>query len=372
MIEIKQVQTKKERKIFLTFPWKIYRNDPLWVPPILGERRKTTDPARGVFFQRGEADFFIAWDKGKPVGTICAAVDPPTNAFRGKKECIFGFFEYIRDYAVFKALIQKAAEWGRARGLNQLYGPWNLDYEDSYGVLLEGRDRPPAIMCGHTPPYYREYMEEYGFKPARANNVALEIDLTAPKLKRLEQVANRLRKKGHIKVRQADFDKLDEEIGNLHRLLNLALAHLDDTLGWRRDQLETFLEPLRKIADPELILFADVNGETVGFLPGLPNLNEALIHANGLRYPWDYLSLLWHMRKQPKCLAVKSVLVLPQYWNTGVGVILFDELRQRAVKKGYQWADLSITSADNPNTIILAKHLGAKIYKRWQVYRLDI
>jgi GNAT superfamily N-acetyltransferase len=368
-IEVKSVATPKEKRTFLTFPWKIYKNDPLWVPPILSERAKVIDPVRGTFFQRGEAEFFIAWKNNKPVGTICAAEDPPTNQNRGTRECVFGFFEYIEDYQVFQALVERAAQWARGRNLDALFGPFNLDYEDSYGVLIEGRDRPPALMCGHTPIYYPGFMDRFGFQPARDQNIALFIDMDAPELSRLARIAEKVRQRGRITVRTANFDDWDAEIDRVHYLLNTATAHLRDFMGWHREALEAMLLPFRELADRDLILFADIDGKTVGFFPGLPNFNEALIHANGLRYPWDYARLWWQMRKKTKCLAVKSVLVLPEYWNTGVAVLLCDELAKRARAKGYTWADLSITGAENPNTVILGEHLGAKIYKRWQVYR---
>jgi len=94
-IDIHPVRTGIDRRTFLTFPWRIYRSDPLWVSPLLPERARTIDPARGVFFKRGEADLFIAWRDGKPVGTICAAEDKPTNESRGKRECLFGFLECV-------------------------------------------------------------------------------------------------------------------------------------------------------------------------------------------------------------------------------------------------------------------------------------
>jgi GNAT superfamily N-acetyltransferase len=98
-----------------------------------------------------------------------------------------------------------------------------------------------------------------------------------------------------------------------------------------------------------------------------------LIHVNGLRYPWDYAKLLWSLNTvKPRCLAVKSALVLPEYWSTGVAIALSAELLRRGMERGYTWVDLSITSADNPNSVPLAENLGARIYKRWQVYRLDI
>jgi hypothetical protein len=97
-----------------------------------------------------------------------------------------------------------------------------------------------------------------------------------------------------------------------------------------------------------------------------------LIHANGLRQPWDYARAWWHSRQQPDCLALKSVLVLRQYWDVGVPVLLFAEMAKRARQKGYKWVDNSLTAADNPTTPILAKHMGATIYKRYRVYERPI
>ena len=126
-----------------------------------------TDPQRGAFFKHGDAEFFIAWRGREPVGTICCAEDRGANATRTWRDSVIGFFECVDDDAVAAALFDHAADWARARGLDTLYGPFNLDYEDAYGVLLEGRDRPPALLCGHTPPYYPRFFDAYGFEPAR-------------------------------------------------------------------------------------------------------------------------------------------------------------------------------------------------------------
>ena len=174
-------------------------------------------------------------------------------------------------------------------------------------------------------------LERYGFEPARADNLAfaIDLDLDTPTARRLFRLAERVRKRGRITVRGADLDRWDDEIDRVHRLLNVALAHLPDHIAWRRDVLEAMLRPFRDIVDPELVLFAEVDGEAVGWFPGIPNLNEAFIHANGLRYPWDYARLWYHMRSQPECLAIKSVLVPPEYWGRGVAVVLFAEMGKR-------------------------------------------
>ncbi len=371
-IDIRPIRTRRERQIFLTFPWRIYRSDPLWVPPLLPQRASTIDPRRGAFLQRGQAAFFIAWENGRPVGTICAGQDPPTNEARGTRECVFGFFECVERYAVAEALFQRAMEWAVQHDLNTLFGPFNLDYEDSYGVLIEGRDSPPALLCGHTPPYYQTFLERFGFQPARADNIAFAIDPQAPGIERLSRLADRLRQRGQFRIRSANLDDWEGEIGRVHNLLEAALSHLPDHIGWQRGSLESLLAPFRDIVDPELVLFAEADGKAVGWLPGVPNLNEAFIHANGLRRPWDYAKLWWYMRRQPACLAIKSVLVPPEYWGSGVAVLLFDEMAKRAIAKGYRWADLSLTSEDNPQTPNLVTRMGGRVYKRYRVYRLKI
>lgn len=374
-LAIRPVSNTAEQHTFLTFPWKVYRNDPLWVPPLLPERRKFLFQRQAPFFRRGgEAQAFIAWRRDKPVGTIVAGDDVRLNEQRGTRDCVIGFFECLPDAEAAQALFETAAAWGRQRGLQTLYGPFNLDYEDAYGVLVEGRDRPPAILCGHTPPYYLEFFEKAGFQTIRGDGLAyaMEIDPELPIIKRLNRLAERIRQRTPIHVRGGDLAHIDDEIERIYHLINRALAHLSDFIPWQREALQELFYSLRAIADPELVLFAEIEGRVIGWFPAIPNLNEILIRANGLRYPWDYLRLLYHSRRKPRSLAIKSVLVDPEYWDTGVAVLMFDEMAQRASAKGYRWADLSITSEDNPDTPILARHAGARIYKRYRVFRKQI
>jgi|YNPNPStandDraft_1061719.scaffolds.fasta_scaffold00148_10 GNAT superfamily N-acetyltransferase len=373
-IQVLPVLNRQDQKTFLTFPWKIYKNDPLWVPPLLPDLRKRIDPRRGVFFKRGTAKYFIAWRNREPVGTICIAEDHKTNEETGRREAIFGFFNFIEDYTVMEALLERAIHWASARGLTSLAGPFNLDYEDGYGILVEGRDRPPALMCGHTPPYYLEFVERYGFTPARGDNLAFALDITQdrPIFRELAQMAERVRRRKNILIRPANLTRWRDELERVYILLNRSLSHLPDHRPWQREVVFENLAPFRKIADPELVLFAEADGKTIGWFPGLPNLNEIFIQVNGLCTPWDYLKL-WKYQRQPiHCLTIKSILILPEYWGSGAVILLFDEMLRRARERNYEWLDFSLTSADNPRTPVLAKRFGATLYKRYRVYRLEI
>jgi GNAT superfamily N-acetyltransferase len=180
------------------------------------------------------------------------------------------------------------------------------------------------------------------------------------------RLAEKIRQRKHITVRGGRLDDLDGEIDRILELQNRALAHFPNFTPYTRSSIEAMILPVLDIVDPDLVLFAEVDGKTVGWFPGIPNMNEILIHLNGLRYPWDYLRLLKYRHQKPKSLAVKSVAVVPEYWDTGVGILLFDEMARRAAAKGYEWVDLSVTGENNADTFPLAHHMGAKIYKRYR------
>jgi GNAT superfamily N-acetyltransferase len=386
-IEIRPIRSRADMRRFHLFQWTIYRDDPLWVPPLLPERMKVTDPKQGMFFKRGEADFFAAFRDGEMVGTICVAKDGKQVREIGRPEAIFGFFETVDDARVAAALFDRADRWARERGLTSLHGPFNLDYEDGYGVLTDGRDRKPVILCGHTPPYYPRLLAELGFEPARPGNIALAVDLGDPpqQLARLERAADIARRRGRFRIRGADVKNWREEAIRVHHLLNNSLGNTGEArIPWPMEAVESLIQPVLRIADPDLVLFAERvgdpageeatpggpdGGSTVGWFAAIPNMNEVIEHLNGLRYPWDYLRVPWAYLHRPRCLAAKSLLVLPEYHASGASALLFDEMAKRAKAKRYSWIDLSLTSEANPQTPLIAERAGAVRYKRYQVYR---
>jgi GNAT superfamily N-acetyltransferase len=369
VIEVREVRTGREKREFLSFPWTLYQNDPLWVPPIFADREKATDPSRGLFFRGGYADFYSAQKDGKLAGTICCSHENGGDP----RECSIGFFECIDDYQVAEALFQRAEAWTKSHGLSVICGTYNLDREDGRGILVEGRDRPPVILCGHNPPYYVQFFEQYGYGRRHDDGLAYEFDLRerSPALDRLYRLADKVQSRRHFRVRAARMQDLDAEIDRILVLQNRALAHFDGP-PYDRAAIEAMVLPLKDLADPELVLFVEADGQAVGWLPGVPNFNEILIHLGGLRYPWQYLNAMRYQKLKPKCLALKSVAVLPEYWDTGAAVLLFAEMVRRATAKGYTWLDLSLTGDENPDTWDLAHRMGAKIYKRYRFFKKEI
>lgn len=370
MIEIRPVQTRREKNRFLTFPWQLYSKDPLWVPPLLPERRKATDPRTGVYFKNGYADFFAAYKDGRMAGTICCS-----HEYGGEAgECSLGFFECIDDYAVAEALFRQSECWARQRELTMLCGTYNLDREDCRGVLIEGRDRPPALLCGHNPAYYREFFEKYGFGKRHDDGLAYAVDIDPQnvRIQRILRLAERVRSRRNFTVRHADRNDFDAEVERITLLQNRSMEHLPGFVAYTSESIAAMLLPLLDMADLELVLFVENEGQAVGWFPAIPNFNEILIHLNGLRHPWDYVRALRYRNYRPKSLSIKSAAVLPEYWDSGAAILLFAEMARRAIAKGYRWADLSLTGEDNPDTWDIAHHTGARIYKRYRFYRKEL
>jgi GNAT superfamily N-acetyltransferase len=220
-------------------------------------------------------------------------------------------------------------------------------------------------------------VERYGFVPGRAgDNIAYRVDLRLaeddPRLERLARIVHVLERRGHVSARPGRLDDWDHEIDHALRILNRGLAILADYAPWDHDTFAAHAESLRAIMDPELVIFGLVDGEPVGWAMGLPNLNEAIQRADGLRHPWDYGRLWWYARQRPECVCFKSIAVDPDYWNRGVDAAMVYALVQAARAKGYRWMDLSLTSTDNPMTPLMAGRMGAELYRRYRVYRLPL
>ena len=181
-ILVSPVQDEAGLQEFLRFPWRIYRQDPYWVPPLLPEQRKFLDPRRGPFFEIGEAQYFLAYRQGEPVGRISAHINRRHDEYHGADTGFWGFFEAVQDQQVANALFEAAAAWLRQRGRSRLVGPLNFSIYDEMGLLVEGFDSIPAMFQTHNPPYYLDLVTSWGFRKAM-DWVALKID-QSPKRRR--------------------------------------------------------------------------------------------------------------------------------------------------------------------------------------------
>ena len=376
-IHIQPAETARDHRAIVTFPWRIYRNDPLWVPPLISERLARLDPKRNPFFQNGEAQPFLAYHRGKLVGTAVLAIDHRSNRHLGGKVAVFGFFEVVEDYTVAEALLCAAADWARQKGMKSLRGPFHFAASDEPGLLIEGRDTSPVILMGHSPPYYVDFFRRFGFVKFGADSLAFRAwaapykgdpGRLPPKLLR---VAEAVQKRGGFTLRCGRLDRWGEEIESAFHIYNGALSTLPRFVPLTRADFERQARALEPLLDPDFVLFAEVDGQPVGFALGLPDTNQAIRHANGGRYLWDWLKLWWYSRRID-CLSFKILAVLPEYRGRGIDVLFYLEMARQVLAHGYRWMDMSLTGEDNLMTTRIATRFGAEVYKRYRIFQLAL
>lgn len=369
--EIRPVTTGKDWRLFFQLPRSIYRSDPLWVPPLLSEQRKLLHPSKNPFFLHGEIMAWLALRDGAPQGRILAFTDPLHNRHHGDQTGFFGFFESADQQDTAGALLEEASRWLRHKGLKLMRGPVNLSLANEAGVLIRGFEHPPVIQMNHNPPYYQSLLENWQMRKAHDliafRLTAGQIEAHPGLYQRLDHIFERVLAQNHISLRKLNMKQLPSEIGILTRLYNEVLANNWGFVPASREEMDFMGESLKLVADPDLVLFAETGGETVGCAMALPDVNQALRHLNGRLFPFGFLKWLY---LKPRINGFRLILlgVTGQYRKKGIDAALISLLIREGLKKGYRSAELSWISENNANLISILQKMKAEPYKVYRVY----
>ena len=374
-IHIQEVTTRRDLLAFVKLPWRVYRGDPNWVPPLISERLDYLNPDKNPFYQQAQVALFLAKRGQEVVGTIAPFVNQPANQYLQEKVGGFGFFEVVQDYDVAERLLDAARQWVKTRGMAILRGPTNFTNNEAPGVLVEGANCPPVMLAAHTPAYYKTFLERYGMEKyidnyawrAFRSQAGVSLENLPPKLVRVAEAA---RRRGQVTIRRARFDRWQEEMDKAHYLFDITLTHLRDYVPMSKTQFRRFADQLRPFLDPDLVLFAEVDGRPVGFCVAIPDVNRILIHLNGRLFPWGWLKLWWYKRRVD-VVSFKLMGILEEYRRRGIDALLYMEMLKAVFAKDYAWLDGSLTSEENLAVNFLAERLGAERYKHYRIYQMS-
>jgi GNAT superfamily N-acetyltransferase len=373
-IEITPVRSRADQDAFVKFPWRIYANDPAWVPPLLSERKAFIDRRKHPFFEHGDAALFLARSGGEIVGRIMASDDPKYNALHQSNVGHFGMFESIDDQQVANALLEAASDWLRQLGRDQIIGP--IDYSIFYlcGVLIDGFDIPPMVLTAHNPPYYRGLIERGGFEK--------EIDLYAWWLvdpteaaTRLRRLAGSLEKRREITLRQAN---LRDVAGESRKLLQIYHQAWKDNWGFvqfTEKEFEFMTHELKPILAPELVWLAEVKGEPVGFILCVPDINVALRKVNGRLTTFGLpigLAKLLYYKSRIKTVRLVALGVVPKYRRHGIAeMLVLRTIEEAMIKRGCA-GEASLILENNKMMNRFLEAIGAEKYKTYRIYRRSL
>src|SRR5690606_5052883 len=284
-VTVRPVADRADLNRFIRFPWRIYANDPVWVPPLLSDLKTVLDRRRHPFHQHADVEYFLARRGDEVVGRIAAIVNHRHNEFHEERTGFFGFFECIDDADVAGALLETAEAWLRERGMERVYGPesFSTNEESGLGLLVDGFDKPPVIMMAHTPPYYPKLVEGAGYVKAK-DLLAYWLDDQRPP-ERLVRGVERLRQAERVKLRTLNLKDFAGEVARIKDIYNSAWERNWGFVPMTDAEFDHLARQLRPVVNPRLCAIAEVDGEPVGFALALPELNHALKHVDGRLLP---------------------------------------------------------------------------------------
>lgn len=361
--------SRRDRLRFVKAQWAFYRGDRNWVPPLIFDRMKLLDVRRNPFYEHSKIALFLAMDGSTPVGRIAGIVNDNHNRTHGDRVGFFGFYESIRSQEVTAALLDAAAEWLTLHGMTHIRGPVNPSMNDECGLLVEGFDRPPVVLMTYNPPYYAELLEGWGLQKAM-DLYAYLLDQNSYRSEKLQRMIGIVRQRTGVHIRAMNFrdrQQFRHDVALLKDIYNTAWEKNWGFVKMTDAEFDFLAADLKQIADPDLVLIAEVDGKPAGFALALPDINQCLIHNRSGRL----LPGLWHLLTKRKAIDTVRIIVLgllPQYRRTGIDAVLYWEIGERAHKRGIRWGEASWILETNAEMNHALEHTMHGV--RYKTYRL--
>jgi GNAT superfamily N-acetyltransferase len=370
-VEIRPVKTRRELRTFIKLPWRLYRDEPNWVAPLVMDLKKRLDKDRNPFFKHAEAQYLLAYRDGRPVGRISAHVDHAFNSFQGNDWGLFGFFECEDDAEAAGALIESAERWLRERRRDRMVGPMDFTTNDEIGLLVAGHEYPPIILCPWHHPYYQRLLEQ-DLGLVKAMDVYMwSVHVTGRDKVHpaIWEAAEQLESEHGIVCRGFRKRELQQEVTRFLELYNSAFERNWGFVPLNDEEVRHYAKDLKPVLDENWAMVAERKdtGEVVGAALTLPDFNQVLAKLNGRLLPFGWLTAL---REKGKIDAVRVIVlgVKPAYRHTGVAARLyqmhFDAAERRPQKTGEGGWTLETNEAMNR----AYEGLGGRIKRRYRLY----
>lgn len=372
-VNVIEVESPKLLNTFITLPFKLYKDDPNWVAPLLIERKEFFNKKKNPFYRGAKTKLFIAMRDNEPVGRIATCINYNHNVFHSEHVGFFGFFDCIDDYDVAAKLLKVAMITLKSEGMEKMRGPANFSTNHEVGFLVDGFDSPPVIMNPYNPPYIPKLAEKFGLKKVMDLYAFMMTD-ELPLSDRILKVVERIKERNKVTIRPLDLSHFDEELKKINFIYNNAWSDNWGFVPMPEEEFYHMGKDLKQIVDPDLVLIAEIDGEPAGFSMALPDMNIVLKKLNGRLFPFGMLKLLWHMKIRRKIdgVRVMTMGVVHKYQKRGIDNVFYVETFNRGTAKGYKWAELSWILETNELMCRAAESLGAKLYKKYRMVEMPL
>lgn len=377
MIEIRIITSEKEIEKFIDFRTELYKDDPCAVPYLFMGEQDDLDKKKNPAFKFCEAEYYMAYRDGKAVGRIAAIINHRANETWQHKCVRFGYFDFIDDKEVSKALLETVMDYGRQRGMQEIIGPMGFIDLDREGMLVEGFDVMATMHANHNYPYYKDHMEALGF--TKDNDWVQDLVTVPEKVpEKFEKIANMISKRYNLHARK--FTKREAYSGmgkKVFQLMNKCYEGLYEYAELDDEHIEYLVKNYIGFADMNLITLivdGDKNDEIVGFGVTFPSFSKALRRTkNGklLPFGWFHLlrTLLFHDTDTVDLLIIG---VLPEYRAKGANAILFNDLIRWYNKYHFKQALTLAMMETNDGVLSAWQYLDSHTVKRLRSYKKQL
>jgi len=375
-MKIVEVNDNKTWNQFFQLPFRVFKNDPRWVPPLLSEQKHLFEKHKNPFFKHCLYKAWLVLENDQPVGRVVAFIDTLYNSINNANAGFIGFFDCINEQEAAVRLFDISRQWLKQNGMNIFFGPMNFSIGNECGVQLTGFEFPPLIQMNYTPSYYQSLFENAGFSKEHDlyayRMTAEEVRRRDDFLHRLEQLGNKALEKQGVTLRTINFRNYEKELDNIHLLYNECMQ---DNWGFVPATFEEILyssKSLKQIADKELVFFAEVKGEVIGCSVSIPDVNQAMRHVkNGKLFPTGFIKLLYYLKKINGFRLV-FIGVKKDHRFKGLDALFYYHTMRKGIERGYDSAELSWISEDNKNLIKIVEKIGAVRYKTYRMYKKEL
>ena len=370
-LRVKPVQSRREKKQFLHFPWTVYRGDPNWIPPLRIDQKEMVNYKPHPFYVDNDIQTFLAYRSGEVVGRVAAILNRGNNQRYDEKRGFFGFFECADDQEAAAGLMDAVKAWFAEQDIHALRGPTNPSQNYCIGLLIEGFDSPPTFMMTYNPPYYERLVEGCGFHKTQDlyAYVGQRDELPAVHAK-LEPICEQICERVGVTIRELDTSRFLEDVEAFLSIYNRSLVSTWGFVPMSAEEVRHMARGLRWLIVPQLSVGAEVDGKLVGAVFGLLDYNPRIRQIDGRLFPFGFIRLLRNKRAIKRVRLI-STNVLPEYHLLGVGMVLMNGLVPRGLDWGLEEVEWSWVLESNLLSRGSLEKGGARRTKTYRLYDLE-
>ncbi len=370
-MKLTRVETKQDLNSFIDLPYKLYKSDPIWVPPLRDEQHGQFDPIRNPLLDHCKYVLFLLREDRKVIGRVAAFIDKLAVEAWGEPIGLFGYYECTNDSRASKLLLDSARQWLGEHGMKRMRGPWSFVSQE-WGSVVEGYAPSPVVMSPYNPAYYNEQYSTYGLSKAK-DLLVYFVDASqgyqVPS--RILTLTDAVAQRYKVHVRQLDMSHFDDEVQSIIDLSNQSLVNNWGYSPVTEAEVRALAHDLKPIIHPKAVLFAeDQHGRPIGFAIAIPDVNIILKGLNGSLLPFGWIKMLWQLPRirQYRMFALG---VIPEYHGMGIDSLIYRGLYEACYSPEVR-VEINYVLEDNyamNNAII---KLGAQPLRRYRVYEMEI